>query len=565
MFKKTISLIFLFSVAIGYSTTYTVNSQATFNSAHSSAVSGDIIKWSSGTYSNINMNITKSNITVTTVSPGGVIFNGSSMVNITGSNILFNGFQYIDGDIGTNNVVTISGSNTTVSDINISSYSSYKYLIIKDACQYVTIKYCNFENRINTLDQNILSILVGTSPGYHKIQYCSFKNFKGITNGGDAGVEPIRIGVSTTAANQSRSIVEYCYFTKCDGDGEIISHKAAQCIYRYNTFFENLYGELVLRHGDQGIVYGNFFIKNKGGVRVQEGKNHIIYNNYFTQLSDRSIYIPADDTDRVDNVLIAFNTIIKSAYVILGNNNTTYDPLNITLANNIFSESTKSGLFTNATGSETWIGNIVNGTLGITTPNSGVTQVNPSLNLNPEGYYSLAASSPAVNTAQSGYPILPTISGMSYDNTILQDIIGTSRPSTVTMKDVGCEEYNSNATVKPYVNENNTGPSYLMPILSTNNYIETLGSDLILYPNPLIENNINLKFNFNQQISLNIELFDMAGKLVTTLLKNRPFDAGSHNLTYEVKINSGVYMVKMTSKGNSINEKAIKTVKFIKN
>ena len=564
MLKKILIPILIFAVSIGYSKTYTVNSLDTFNTAHNSAVSGDIIQWSTGTYSNIYMNITKSNISVTAVNPGGVIFNGSSRVTMTGSAINFSGFQYIGGNIGTNNVVSISGSNTLVSDINISAYTSYKYLIINNACQYVTVKYCNFENRINTPDQNILSILVGTSPGYHKIQYCSFKNFIGSNYLGDAGVEPIRIGVSTTAANQSRSIVEYCYFTKCDGDGELISHKATQCIYRYNTFINNPYGELVLRHGDQGIVYGNFFINNKGGIRVQEGKNHVIHNNYFTALADRSIIIPADDTDRVDNVLIAFNTIVKSAYIILGSNNATYDPLNITLANNIFSESTKSSLFINPTGTETWIGNIVNGTLGITAPSSGLTQANPNLNLNPEGYYSLAASSPAINAAQSGYQLLPIIPNATYDNTILLDIIGTSRPSAVNLKDVGCEEYDLNATIKPYVSESNTGPSYLMPNLSTNNFIKALGSDLLLYPNPLIENKININFSFNQQINLNIELFDLNGKLVSTIISNESFDSISHSLTPEVKINTGIYFVKMTASDKSGNVKATKVVKFIK-
>lgn len=472
MLKKILTSLLLFSVSLMFSTTYTVNSLTSFNTAHASAISGDIIKWTSGSYPDIDMIITKSNITITAVTPGEVIFNGNSKATLSGSNIIFSGFQYKGDNIGTNNVINITGSNNAITDINISGYTSYKYLIIGNACQNVVVSYCNFENRINTPDQNILSILVGTSPGYHKIRYCSFKNFIGSNTSGDAGVEPIRIGVSSTAANKSKSIVEYCYFTKCNGDGEIISHKATQCIYRYNTFINNPYGELVLRHGDQGIVYGNFFLNNKGGVRVQEGKNHLIYNNYFTELKDRSIYIPADNTDQIDNVLVAYNTIIKSASVILGNKNTTYDPKNITLANNIFSESTKGSLFTNVTGSETWIGNITNGTLGIITPSSGITQVDPNLSLNAEGYYSLAASSPAINTAQIGYTALPTITDLIYDNEILMDIVKTNRPTSTAKKDVGCEEYNPTTIIKPHVNEENTGPHYLMTNLNISDYIK---------------------------------------------------------------------------------------------
>ena len=564
MLKKTITSLLLFSVFLGFAKTFPVNSLTTFTSAQSSAVAGDIIEWASGTYSNINMSVTKSGITVTTATLGAVTFNGSSRATISGSNVTFSGFQYIGGDIGTDNVISITGSNTTFTEVNISSYTCYKYLIINATCQNTTVSYCNFENRINTPDQNILSILVGSTPGYHKIQYCSFKNFVGSNYSGDAGVEPIRIGVSSTAANQSRSIVEYCYFTKCDGDGEIISHKATQCVYRYNTFMDNPYGELVLRHGDQGIVYGNFFINNKGGVRVQEGKNHVIYNNYFTQLKDRSIYIPADDTDRVDGVLVAHNTIIKSAAVILGNNNTTYDPLNVTLANNIFTESTKSGLFSAATGTETWMGNIANGTLGITTPSSGITQDNPELSLNAEGYYSLAATSPAINKSQAGYPALPIISGLDYDNEILLDLISSNRPSTITSKDVGSQEYNANASIKPYVNADNTGPSYLMPNLSTANYIKELGSDVLIYPNPLKDSTLYINFNFNQEINLSVALYDMNGKLVSTIINHKLFETGSHALKNKIHIKAGIYLIKTTASDSNGKIKASKTDKFIK-
>ena len=206
MLKKTITSLLLFSVFLGFAKTFPVNSLTTFTSAQSSAVAGDIIEWASGTYSNINMSVTKSGITVTTATLGAVTFNGSSRATISGSNVTFSGFQYIGGDIGTDNVISITGSNTTFTEVNISSYTCYKYLIINATCQNTTVSYCNFENRINTPDQNILSILVGSTPGYHKIQYCSFKNFVGSNYSGDAGVEPIRIGVSSTAANQSRSI-----------------------------------------------------------------------------------------------------------------------------------------------------------------------------------------------------------------------------------------------------------------------------------------------------------------------------------------------------------------------
>jgi len=152
--------------------------------------------------------------------------------------------------IGTLDVVRIYGSDVLITQINIQNYTSYKYLRVYEESRRTTISYCNFENRLNLDDQNILSILVDDEPGYHKIQYCSFKNFDGL--GADQGIEPIRIGVSSQGDLDSRTLVEYCYFTRCNGDGEIISHKSRQNVYRYNTFENNPYSELVLRHGDEG-------------------------------------------------------------------------------------------------------------------------------------------------------------------------------------------------------------------------------------------------------------------------------------------------------------------------
>ena len=207
-----------------------VASQQEFNTAHSNASSGDSIVWRSGTYSNIFMNIFRSDISVTAEELGATIFTGNSRVELLGDDLLFEGFQFLDGNIGNDDVINVRGSNITITQINIRAYRSYKYLRVREESQFVDITFCNFENRLNLDDQNILSILVDdNNPGFHKIQFCSFKNFAG--SGNDLGIEPIRIGVSSQADYISRSLVEYCYFTNCNGDGELISSKARQNVY----------------------------------------------------------------------------------------------------------------------------------------------------------------------------------------------------------------------------------------------------------------------------------------------------------------------------------------------
>ena len=355
-----------------------VNSQQAFDNAHDNAGVNDSIVWRSGTYADIFMDIDKDHLFIMAENLGGTIFTGASRVDITGDYITLQGFQFLDGDIGTKDVINTRGSYNIFTQINIRAYTSYKYLRVREESQYAEITYCNFENRLNLDDQNILSILVDdTNPGYHKIQYCSFKNFDG--TGNDLGIEPIRIGLSTQADHISRSLVEYCYFTQCNGDGELISSKASENVYRFNTFENNPKAELVLRHGSKAIVYGNFFLNGKGGVRVREGQNHYIYNNYFYELDDRAIYLQNNASDPLDNINIAFNTIFDCSEVILGGAGGNR-PTNVTFANNIFADP-DDDLFEEATGAETWIGNLSFGDLGIPRPASGITANDPQLSL----------------------------------------------------------------------------------------------------------------------------------------------------------------------------------------
>ena len=278
IFKKLgmcIFLCFSFISLHSQAEIFYVSSQAQFDDAHDSSMPNDTIIWRDGIYFDIFMDIEKDRLHIKAETLGQVIFQGSSRVDITSDFITLEGFQFLRGDIGTNDVIHTRGSRNIFTQINIRAYRCYKYLRVREESRYCEITYCNFENRLNLDDQNILSSLVDdTNPGYHKIQHCSFKNFDG--TGNDLGIEPIRIGVSSQADYIGRCLVEYCYFTQCNGDGEIISSKARQNVYRFNTFENNPLAELVLRHGSENVIYGNFFLNGKGGIRLREGQDHYI-------------------------------------------------------------------------------------------------------------------------------------------------------------------------------------------------------------------------------------------------------------------------------------------------
>ncbi len=220
------ALLFIFGFLVQVSAkTWEVSSASSFNSAHSTAAAGDSIVWTEGVFKDVYMDISKSNLYVMARKPGRTIFNGSSRVRISGSDNIFSGFQYLDGNCGNDYVVRVTGSRNHLTQLNIKDYYCQKYLVIEKGCSHNVLSYCNLEHKTYLGDKNVLSVLVeNKAPGYHTIRYCSFKNFDG--TGGDMGIEPIRIGLSSQGEYISRTVVEYCYFTQCNGDGEIISNKA---------------------------------------------------------------------------------------------------------------------------------------------------------------------------------------------------------------------------------------------------------------------------------------------------------------------------------------------------
>jgi len=469
-----LSLFFFLSLLLTAQTRYDVASGEEFSTAQEQATAGDTIAWLPGTYTNTRMDINKDGLIVTAKQNGTVLFTGVSRAVINADHISFSGFQYIGGLIGNLHVIRVFGSDVLITQVNIQNYTCHKYLLMDETCRNNTISYCNFENRLNKADQNILSVLVDEEPGYHKIQHCSFKNFEGI--GKDEGVEPIRIGVSSQGHLDSRTLVEYCYFTQCNGDGEIISHKSRQNVYRYNTFENNPVAELVLRHGNEGIIYGNFFLNNMGGIRVREGSDHFIYNNYFEGINKRAIYLMNDPVDPLSNIHIYHNTILDSEEIIFGGNGNN-PPTNVIIANNVFTNP-RDVLTVAKSGEETWISNISFGDFGIDFPSTGISETDPELIENIEGFFQPRSNSPVIAAASEGFPTIPLYPGMDYDNEISFDVMKESRPMSITDRAIGASEFSPAVNVKPHATEMNTGPAYLFDNLV--NYVAANASKLFI-------------------------------------------------------------------------------------
>ena len=531
--------------------TINVSTITALQNACNTSNTGDIIILADGTYLDVTLNINNSNITVKAQTPGGVFLNGADDININGNYVTFSGFQFTNGDIGSNYLIEVYGSHDILTQLNFSGYYAKKYIEIKAGTVYDEISFCNLEKKPADAIAGC-TIQISTSatvPGYHKIKYCSFQDYYGI--GGDNGNEPVRIGLGAEYLNKSRTIVEHCYFKNTGlGDSESVSVKCQENVIRFCTFTNQQNAMLCFRNGDNNVAYSNFFI-NAGGIRVKEANNIYCYNNYFENSgvgssADAVTYVyvapllpPTTANPRtlnLSNINFIHNTFYNCGDIDLGGVGAT----NNTWANNIFQKSSGT-IYTNPNAGSTWAGNIYQGTVGITIP-SGMTSTNPFLTLNSEGYRGLSANSP-VNNANASYPTILDIPVLDDDPTLLFDISGQARPATITLKDVGCDEYTTGTTTNHPLTLSEVGPYYLM--LSENTF-DLSDSKVTLFPNPT-KNNFTLHFPKNLDSDLELTIFNTNGQMLNNQIIS-PLDLLNSNKQLEVSnLLNGVYLVQLHS------------------
>jgi hypothetical protein len=551
--------IFLFISGSVRAATINVISVTALQTAINNSNAGDVIILANGTYLNSTLNIGKSNIIVKSASPGGVFLNGTNDININGNYITFSGFQFTSGDIGASIVIEVYGNHNVLTQLNFSGYYSKKYIEVKAGTQYNEITYCNMEKKPAAAASGC-TIQISTSPtviGYHKIKYCSFKDYYGI--GGDFGNEPIRIGLSTENSNKSRAIVEYCYFNNTGlGDSESVSIKCQENTIRFCTFTNQQNAMLSFRNGDYNVAYSNFFI-NAGGIRVKEANNVFCYNNYFENSgvgssADAVTYV-YDTTNYpvvLDNINFIHNTFYNCGSIDLGGTGAT----NNTWANNIFQKSS-GAIFTNPNLGSAWAGNIYQGTLGIAI-SSGMTNANPLLITNGDAYKGLSATSPAIDAASSSYSAILDIPVIDDDPTLLFDAGGKSRPATITLKDVGSDEFTNGPTTIHPLAVTEVGPSYLGGPLSVN-AIGVLDekSAINIFPNPAT-NSFRIETLATAGELVEVGIYNLNGQLVKKDDDFHKQSNSSQNKQYDVSnLNNGIYFVKV------ISENISKTMKLI--
>jgi len=169
---------------------------------------------------------------------------------------------------------------------------------------------------------------------------------------GRNGGETIRIGDSETSMMTASCLVEGNVFFRCDGETECISNKSCGNTYRGNWFLETQ-GTLTLRHGNDCLVEGNFFLGKRrsqtGGIRVI-GEGHRVVGNHLRELEGDGFRAaiclvngipdsPANGYLRVVGAEIRDNTIVDcKESIVLGFNDVeeaTLAPTGVTFKNNV--------------------------------------------------------------------------------------------------------------------------------------------------------------------------------------------------------------------------------------
>jgi poly(beta-D-mannuronate) lyase len=446
-----------FAVTVREGVEFTVASRSEIESALATALPGDTLIVSNGTYQDLVIELEgngKENapITLRAETPGQVILQGESRAQIGGTWLVMDGlvleghYTGNDDDIiqfRSGGAIAVDCRLTNTSVIDYVPEDGQKTSYVAMYGQRNRVDHCYFSGH-DVIGVTLVVWLDG-QPNNHLIDNNHFANR--IDGGGENGWETIRIGTSDRSLSDSRTIVEHNLFSRLDGEIEIISNKSGENIYRYNTFLESR-GTLTLRHGNRCLVEGNYFIggfrSGTGGVRVI-GEDHVVINNYFESTTARAgaaitLYAGVsggalNEYVEADNAVVAFNTFYDNngPYIGVGTGfgarDRTVRPTGIKVANNLLiAESKTVGDFVNGENPEdqTWDGNLIFGRSMGGGLIDGFTVVDPLLELDPvAGIQRIGSASPAINAASD-----------LFDEVDL-DIDGQTR---VAVPDVGADE-----------------------------------------------------------------------------------------------------------------------------
>jgi len=459
-----------------------VSDMSELNAAISAALPGDTIFMCNGIWTDADILLNTDGtpgqpITLQASTPGQVLLTGESRLRIAGDYLVVKGLHFLGGNVpdGDHVIQFRNGSGDLANNSRLTECAITSYNPASSTTNYKWVSVYGLNNRVDHCaftgmnhEGVTLTVWLGNgAPANHTRIDGNY--FADRAPGSGNGFETIRIGTSSRSMQDSEAVVESNYFFQCDGEIEIISSKSGGNVYRYNTF-EDCEGQLTLRHGNDCVVDGNFFLgrgnTESSGVRVI-GEDHVVINNYFENLRGDGFRAalavmngvpasPLNEYFQVKRALVAFNTFIgcRENFVIGLENSSgtaTLPPLDCVIANNIV-EGNDSPLIEYVTDpiNMTYEGDIFFGaSLGISQP-AGITIVDPQLQLAADSLQRPASpGSPALNAAVGSYPA------------VLDDMDGDARVART--QDIGADEVSVTEPVRRPLTATDVGPRWMRP------------------------------------------------------------------------------------------------------
>ena len=345
---------------------YKISSIDEFNKLTKVVVPGDELILADGVWKDVDLifkgkGTAKKHISLQAEHPGSVLIEGQSCLSLSGEYLDVKGLVFKNGFSPKEAVINFQTSpkeyayHCTVSECVIDKFNQSvrektdHWIILWG--KYNTVSNCYFGGKTNLGCTFI--VCPNDSNSIHNKHHIYRNYFGPRARLGSNGGESIRIGTGEVCTLSSETVVEENYFEHCNGEVEIISNKSCNNQFINNTFYESE-GSLVLRHGNNALVKGNWFVGNgkpfTGGVRViNEG--HSIINNYFYKLRGDEFRSPLTIMNAipdspptgyaaVKNVLIANNSWYDCALpwnfcVGVGERNRIVTPQNVQIINNI--------------------------------------------------------------------------------------------------------------------------------------------------------------------------------------------------------------------------------------
>lgn len=304
--------------------------------AISEAEPGDNIVMANGPWENVEIKIKNSGtrknpITLSVETPGKVLLQGQSNLELGGNHIVVEGLYFTNGYSPSRSVIQFATKESVANHCTVTN------CVIKDYNKMQRNKtdlWILLYGRNNQVDHCYLTGKSNRGPtlrvdlegnrninNHHKIIH---NHFGPRPPKGGPSAETIQIGNSYTSMSPSYTLVADNLFDECNGEVEVISSKTNFNEFRNNVFYKSE-GSLVTRHGNYCTVDGNYFIgdeesSNVGGVRLI-GTGHTVTNNYFYNLRGQDFRgplavmngIPKSPLNRyiqVTDVTVAYNTWI---------------------------------------------------------------------------------------------------------------------------------------------------------------------------------------------------------------------------------------------------------------